>query len=91
MVGALSFSQPFTTLLHNPYNLYKNVSSANSHFPIPPLVVHRIILTITTNTPFFYILALFHLPFFAYIDPYNLHEKVFSSAIWPIQTVSRDQ
>ena len=39
---------------NHPYNLYQNFSSANFHLPIQPLLIHKIILTIPTNTPFFY-------------------------------------
>ena len=33
----------------------------NFHFPIQPLLIHEIILTIPTNTPFFYTSAIFYL------------------------------
>ena len=35
------------------------------------------ILEVPTNTPFSYTSALFDLPTFMYIDPYNLHQNYF--------------
>ena len=48
----------------HPYNLYRIFSSANSHLPIPSLLVHKIILLIASDTSFFYTSALLHLPHF---------------------------
>ena len=52
-------------------------SSVNIYLPIPPLLVHKIILTIRTNTPFLYTSAIFHLRIFAYNHPNNLNKKYF--------------
>ena len=43
----------------------------------PQVLVQKITLTITTNTPFLYTSAIFHLPIFVYSHPYNLHQKHF--------------
>ena len=72
MVGALSFSQP--------YNLLQKIHCpilAIFCLPIPPLFIHKITITIPTNTPFLYTSAIFHLPIFAYSHLYNLHQKQF--------------
>ena len=83
MVSASSFSQPYFSI-HPPLQFPPKIrfsTSVNFYFPIPPLLVHKIILTIPTNTPFL---------------PYkllnNLHQKYFpTSATEPIQATSRDQ
>ena len=41
------------------------------------LLVHKIIPTISTNTPFLYILTFFCLPIFVYSHPSNPHQKFF--------------
>ena len=56
--GALSFSQPYLCkqpTLQSPPKFFFN----KFHLPILPLLVHKIILTISTNTHFFYASALF--------------------------------
>ena len=60
-----------TSVCNQPYNLHQKFSSANSRLPTPLLIAPKIILTISTNTPFFYTSALFHLPIFPYSDPYK--------------------
>ena len=73
-------SSIFTVLLVQysyPYKLHQTFSSANFQRPILLLIVHKITLTIPTNTFFFYTSALFHLPIFAYSDPYNLRQNYF--------------
>ena len=83
MISASSFSQPYF-FIHPPLQFPPKIrfsTSVNFYFPIPPLLVHKIILTIPTNTPFL---------------PYkllnNLHQKYFpTSATEPIQATSRDQ
>ena len=40
----------------------RSSTSVNFHLPIPPLLDHKIIFTIRTNTPFLYTSAIFHLP-----------------------------
>ena len=60
----LHFHNPICAYNH-PYNFQQKIrfsTSVNSHLPIPPLLDHKIILTIPTNTPFRYISAIFHLP-----------------------------
>ena len=52
-------------------------TSVNFHLPFPPLLVHKIILTIPTNTPFLYTSAIFNLPIFSYNHSNNLNEKYF--------------
>ena len=80
MVSAPSFSQPYLCiqpmLQYPPKN--RSSTSVNFHLPIPPLLVHKIILTISTNIPFFSASAVFHLPLFAYNHPNNPHQKIFS-------------
>ena len=67
-------------------------SSVNFHFPISPLLVHKIILTIPFNTRFLYNSAIFHHPLFAYNHPKNLHQKYFpTSNVMSIQAASRYQ
>ena len=62
------------------------------HLPIPLLLIHKIILTISSIPLWVYTSAIFHLPIFAYSHPYNLHQNYFPTlAIYPIQTASRDQ
>ena len=56
MVGTLSFSQPYLciqpTLQSSPNTL--SFTSVNFQLPIPALFVRKIIVKISTNTPFFY-------------------------------------
>ena len=64
MVGTPSFSQPYLCIqstLQSPPKI-RSSTSVNFHLPIPPLLVHKIVLTILTNTPFLYTSAIFHLP-----------------------------
>ena len=79
MINASSFSQTYlcipSTLESPPKN--RSSTSVNFHHPIPPLLVHKIILTISTNIPFLYTSAIFHLSLFAYTHPNNLHQKYF--------------
>ena len=57
MVSAFSFSQPYMWIQPPPQSPPKisSTTSTNFHLPIPSLLVHKIILTIPTNTPFLYI------------------------------------
>ena len=78
MVAALSFSRPYLYIQPPPQSppkvhfSYLQLSSVNLphfsyfHLPIPLLLVHKIILTISTNTPFLYTTAIFHLLIFMY-------------------------
>ena len=79
MVGTPSFSQPVLLLQPTLQSLPRNssFSSVNFHFPISPLLVYKIILTIPTNTLFLYNSAIFHLPLFVYNHLNNLHQKYF--------------
>ena len=52
-------------------------TSVNVDLPISALPVHKIILTIPTNTSFLYTSAIFHFPIFAYNHPNSLHRKHF--------------
>ena len=52
-------------------------TSVNFHIPILPLIVHKIIFTIPTNTPFLFTSAISHLLIFAYNHPNKLHQKHF--------------
>ena len=48
-----------TTTLKSPLKICSS-TSVNFYLHIPPLIVHKIILTISTNTPFLYTSAIFH-------------------------------
>ena len=73
-----SFSRPYLYIQPPPQSppkvhfSYLQLSSVNLphfryfHLPIPLLLVHKIILTISTNTPFLYTTAIFYLPIFVY-------------------------
>ena len=78
------YSFIFTALLVHTthfYNLHQNSvplpTLVNFHLPIPPLLFNKIILTTSTNTPFIYATAIFHLAIFGYNHPSNLHQKYF--------------
>ena len=78
MVGTSSFSQPYLcmqSLLRSPPQIQCS-TSVNFHLPIPPLFVHKIILTIPTNTHFLSTSSIFHLPIFAYNIP-TIYTKTF--------------
>ena len=67
-------------------------NSVSFNVPITPLVVHKIILAIATNTPFLCTSAIFCLLLFVYNHPNNLQQNIFpTSTISPFQVVSRDQ
>ena len=50
----------------------------NFHLPILPLLVHRIIFAVPTNSLFLYTSTILHLLIFGYSHPNNLHQKYFS-------------
>ena len=80
MVGAFSFLQPYWHIqppLQPPPKIRSPIS-AIFHLPIPPLVVHKIILTISTNILFFYTLEILHLPIFAYSCLYSTYQNYLS-------------
>ena len=94
MIGAYSFSQPHLCIQPPLKSLPKIrfSTSVNFSLPIPPLLVHKIILTIPTNTPFLYTSVILHLLISAYNLPNNLHQKYLpASADESIQAASRDQ
>ena len=77
IIGVSSFSQPYLWIqlpLQSPPKTFSS-TLVNFHFPIPPLLVHKIILTTPTNTLFLYTSANSHLPIIAYNHPNNLHQK----------------
>ena len=82
MVYTLSFSQlclciqPSLPSLQSSPKI-RSPTSAILDLPISSLLVHKIILTTPTNTPFLYTSAVFLPPIFAYGHPYNLHQKYF--------------
>ena len=61
----LHFHNP-TCAYNQRYNLHQKPFLYFSQFspPIPPLLVHKIALTISTSNPFVCTSAIFHLPFF---------------------------
>ena len=84
----------FTTLLalqSQPRNSFS--TSANSDLPIPLLLVHKIILTISTNTPCLYTSAIFHLSHTSRTTVPTIYTKnvLATSVISPIQVTSTDQ
>ena len=94
MVSASSFSEPYFSIqppLQSPLKI-RFSTSVNFYFPIPPLLVHKIILTSPTNTPFLYTSVILHLLIFSYKLLNDLHQKYFpTSAIGPIPAVLRDK
>ena len=50
-------------------------TAATFHLPIPFLIIHKIVLSIPTNSSFLYTSAIFHLPIFVYYQPNNVHQK----------------
>ena len=63
-------------LLQSPPKI-RSSTSAKFHLPIPLLIVHKIVLSIPTNSSFLCTSAIFHLPIFVYYHPNNLHPKYF--------------
>ena len=79
----LVYTSTLTISTKNPFS-----TSVTFQIPFPPLLVQKIIFTISTNTPFLYTSAIFHLPkLLRTIYPKNIFP---ASAIQPIQTASRD-
>ena len=94
MVGALSFSQPILRIQLTLQSLPRNSSSfsVSFHFPISPLLVHKITFTIPTNTPFLYNSAVFHSFFLCTTIPTIYTKNILpTSNILPIQAASRYQ
>ena len=49
--------------------------------PFSPITVHKMFITMPTNTPFLYTLAICHLPIFAYSHTYNFYiENIFPTS-----------
>ena len=77
-----AFSQPYLRMqptLQSPPKI-RSSTSFNSHLPILPLLVHKIVLTIPTNNSFLYTSAISHLPLFSYNHLNNLHQKYFPTS-----------
>ena len=94
MVGALSFSQPILRIQLTLQSLPRNSSSfsVSFHFPISPLLVHKITFKIPTNTPFLYNSAVFHSFFLCTTIPTIYTKNILpTSNILPIQAASRYQ
>ena len=94
MVGPSLFSQPYFSTqppLQSPPKIRFSTSDS-FYFPIPPLLVHKITLTVPTNSPFPYTSVILHLLILPYKLHNNPHQKYFpTSAIEPISAASRDQ
>ena len=68
MLEAPSFSEPYLRKqlpLHSPPKI-RSSTLVNFHHPILPLLVHRFILAIPTNTSFLYTSTIFDFPIFPY-------------------------
>ena len=79
MVVAVLFSWPFLCIqppLQSPPKICPP-TSAFFCLTVPPLLVPKIILIISTNTLLLSTSAIVLLPTFAYSRPYNLHYKLF--------------
>ena len=87
MVGDPSFSQPClciqvqstTTPLQSTSKILSS-TSFNFHLPFPPLLFNKIIVTIHTNTPFLYTVALFTSLFLCTTIPAIYTENVFPNS-----------
>ena len=93
MVAAPSFSQPYLCIKPPLQSLPKIRSSTpvNFHLPIPPFLVQKIILTISTNAPFLYTSSIFAYLFLRKTIPTIYTKNIFPTlVIYPIQTASRD-
>ena len=79
MVAVPSFSEPYLCKqpsLHSPPKI-RSSTSVSFHLPIPPLLVHKFILTTPTKTSFLYTSPIFDFPVFGYYHPNNLNQKCF--------------
>ena len=82
MVGASSFSEPYLckkSPLHSATKICSS-TSANFHLPIPPLLLHKFLLTIPTNISFLYTSPMFDFPAFAYYHPNNIYQNLFPTS-----------
>ena len=62
--------------LHSPPKIRSSIS-VNFDLPISPLLVHKFILTSSTNASFLYPSPIFDFSIFAYYHPNNLNQKCF--------------
>ena len=62
--------------LQSPPNICSSIS-VGFYLPISPLLIHKIILTISTYTPFLYTSAIFQVSIFTYNHANNPHQKHF--------------
>ena len=79
MVDAPLFSEPYLYKeppLPSPPKINSS-TSVTFHLPIPPLLIHKFIHALPTNTSFLYNSPIFDFPIFAYYHPNNLHQKCF--------------
>ena len=94
MIGAASFSHPYLCIQPPLKSLPKIhfCTSVNFLLPITPLLVRKIILTISTNTLFLYNSVILYLLIFTSNLLNNLHQKYFpTSTIESVQAASMDQ
>ena len=94
IVGALPFWQLYLWIqqpLESPQNIRSRFSAIFPHH-IPPLLIHKIILTIPTNTPFVYT-DHFFASLFLPAAILAIYTKVIflNSVLYPIKAASRDQ
>ena len=79
VVGAPSLSWLYLCIqppLQSPPNICSSIS-VDFYLPISPLLIHKIILTISTYTPFLYASAIFQVSIFTYNHANNPHQKHF--------------
>ena len=86
IVGAFSFSQTYLCLQPK----IRSATSVILHHRTLPLLFHKVIFTIPTNTTFLYTSAIFQLPIFACSQPYNLRQNYFSYLSLLSQSIDRD-
>ena len=73
----LHFQSPICANNHPYIPKIHSSTSFKFHLPIPPLLVHKFILTIPTNTSFLYTSPIFNFPIFPYYHANNLNQKCF--------------
>ena len=79
MVGPSLFSQPYFSTqppLQSPPKIRFSTSDS-FYFPIPPLLVHKITLTVPTNSPFLYTSVILHPPYFTVQTSQQSASKIF--------------
>ena len=78
MIGAPSFKEPYLCKqppVHFPPKI-RSSTSVNCYLPIPPLLVHKLILTIPTNSSFLYTSPIFDC--FCVLPSQQSTRKIFS-------------